>query len=77
LGAHQFARLTFDYNRAFQQVEIPLGAHQPADGGTSELLPTLSWTLRIRGGEIPAYQDVRVKSWRISAYRKATRLSTG
>jgi hypothetical protein len=66
LGAHQFARLTFDYNRAFQQVEIPLVRISHAKGGTSELLPSAVTDAPNPAVEkFPAYQDVRVKSVRI------------
>ncbi|MGA2299804.1 MAG: DUF3857 domain-containing protein [Candidatus Acidiferrum sp.] len=66
LGAHQFARLTFDYNRAFQQVEIPLVRISHANGGTSELLPSAVMDAPNPAVEkFPAYQDVRVKSVRI------------
>jgi hypothetical protein len=66
LGAHQFARLTFDYNRAFQQVEIPLVRISHANGGTSELLPSAVTDAPNPAVEkFPAYQDVRVKSVRI------------
>ena len=40
LGAHQFARLAFDYNHAFQQVEIPEVHIRHAHGGTSDVLPS-------------------------------------
>jgi hypothetical protein len=66
LGAHQFARLTFDYNRAFQRVEIPLVRISHANGGTSELLPSAVVDAPNPAVEkYPAYQDVRVKSVRI------------
>ncbi len=66
LGAHEFARLTFDYNRAFQQVEIPLVRISHANGGTSELLPSAVVDAPNPAVEkFPAYQDVRVKSVRI------------
>lgn len=66
LGAHEFARLTFDYNRAFQQVEIPLVRISHANGGTSELLPSAVTDAPNPAVEkFPAYQDVRVKSVRI------------
>jgi len=66
LGAHQFARLTFDYNRAFQQVEIPLVRVSHANGGTSELLPSaVTDALNPAVEKFPAYQDVRVQSVRI------------
>jgi len=66
LGAHEFARLSFDYNRAFQQVEIPLVRVSHANGGTSELLPSAVVDAPNPAVEkYPAYQDVRVKSVRI------------
>lgn len=66
LGARQFARLTFDYNRAFQQVEIPTVRISHANGGTSELLPSAVTDAPNPAVEkFPAYQDVRVKSVRL------------
>jgi len=66
LGAHEFARLSFDYNRAFQKVEIPLVRVSHANGGTSELLPSAVVDAPNPAVEkYPAYQDVRVKSVRI------------
>ncbi len=71
LGAHEFARLTFDYNRAFQQVEIPLVRISHANGGTSELLPSAVVDSPNPAVEkYPAYQDVRVKSVRILGLRE-------
>jgi len=66
LGTRQFGRLTFDYNRAFQQVEIPLVRISHASGGTSEVLPSAVVDAPNSAVEkFPAYQDVRVKSVRI------------
>jgi hypothetical protein len=66
LGARQFARISFDYNRSFQQVEIPLVLISHANGGTSELLPSAVTDAPNPAVEqYPAYQDVRVKSVRI------------
>ena len=66
LGARQFARISFDYNRSFQQVEIPLVRISHANGGTSELLPSaVSDAPNPAVEQFPAYQDVRVKSVRI------------
>jgi len=65
-GERQFSRLGFDYNRAFQQVEIPLVKISHANGGTSEILPsaiTDAPNPAVQG--FPAYHDVRVKSVRI------------
>ena len=66
LGARQFSRISFDYNRSFQQVEIPLVRVSHANGGTSELLPSaVTDTPNPAVGPFPAYQDVRVKAVRI------------
>ncbi len=65
-GARQFSRLGFDYNRAFQQVEIPLVKITHANGGTSEILPSAITDAPNPAVEkFPAYQDVRVKAVRI------------
>jgi hypothetical protein len=65
-GARQFSRLGFDYNRAFQQVEIPLVRISHANGGTSEILPSaITDVLNPAVEKFSAYQDVRVKSVRI------------
>jgi Domain of Unknown Function with PDB structure (DUF3857) len=65
-GARQFARLAFDYNRAFQSVEIPLVKISHANGGTSEILPSAITDVPNPAVEkFPAYQDVRVKTVRI------------
>jgi hypothetical protein len=65
-GARQFSRLGFDYNRAFQKVEIPLVKISHANGGTSELLPSaITDAPNPLVLEYPAYHDVRVKSVRI------------
>jgi Domain of Unknown Function with PDB structure (DUF3857) len=66
LGARQFSRVAFDYNRAFQQVDIPLIRISHANGGISELLPSaVADTPNPAVEKFPAYQDVRVKSVRI------------
>lgn len=66
LGAREFARLAFDYNRAFQQLEIPQVRITHANGGTSEVLPSAITDAPNPAVEkFPAYQDVRVKSVRI------------
>jgi hypothetical protein len=66
LGARQFSRVAFDYNRAFQQIDIPLIRISHANGGTSELLPSAVTDAPNPAVEkFPAYQDVRVKSVRI------------
>ncbi|HYA64871.1 MAG TPA: DUF3857 domain-containing protein, partial [Candidatus Sulfotelmatobacter sp.] len=66
LGARQFARISFDYNRSFQQIEIPLVRISHANGGTSELLPSAVTDAPNPAVEqFPTYQDVRVKAVRI------------
>jgi hypothetical protein len=65
-GARQFSRLGFDYNRAFQQVEIPLVKINHANGGTSEILQSaITDAPNPAVQDFPAYHDVRVKSVRI------------
>ena len=66
LGVRQFARLNFDYNRAFETVEIPLVRVTHASGGTADVLPSaIADTPNPAVVNAPAYQDVRVKSVRI------------
>lgn len=66
LGARQFARLSFDYNRSFQQIDFPLVRVTHAGGGTVDILPSaISDQPNPAVVNAPAYQDVRVKSVRI------------
>lgn len=66
LGAQQFARLNFDYNRSFQSVEIPFVRITHPSGGTAEILPSaITDNPNPAIVNYPAYQDVRVKSVRI------------
>src|SRR6266851_6786065 len=66
LGARQFARLAFDYNRSFQQIEFPLVRITHPGGGTVDILPSaISDQPNPAVINAPAYQDVRVKSVRI------------
>ena len=66
VGAREFARLAFDFNRAYQQVEIPMVRVTHANGGTSEVLPSAITDAPNPAVEkYPAYQDVRVKAVRI------------
>ena len=66
LGARQFARLAFDYNRSFQQIEFPLVRITHAGGGTVDILPSaISDQPNPTVVNAPAYQDIRVKSVRI------------
>jgi hypothetical protein len=66
LGVRQFARLNFDFNRAFQSIEIPLVHITHASGGTAEILPSaITDNPNPAVVNAPAYQDVRVKTVRI------------
>jgi hypothetical protein len=66
LGVQQFARLNFDYNRAFESIEIPLVRVTHASGGTVEILPSaITDVPNPAVVHAPVYQDVRVKSVRI------------
>jgi hypothetical protein len=65
-GAREFARIAFDYNRAFQQIEFPLVRITHAGGGTVDILASaISDQPNPAVVNAPAYQDVRVKSLRI------------
>jgi uncharacterized protein DUF3857 len=66
LGARQFARLNFDFNRAFEQIDIPLVRITHPRGGIVDVLPgAITDTRNPAVVNAPAYQDVRVKSVRI------------
>jgi uncharacterized protein DUF3857 len=66
LGVRQFGRLNFDFNRAFQQVEIPSVLITHTSGGTVDVLPgAITDQPNPAVVDAPAYQDVRVKSVRI------------
>ncbi|HEY6945268.1 MAG TPA: DUF3857 domain-containing protein, partial [Candidatus Acidoferrum sp.] len=66
LGVRQFAQLNFDFNRAFESVEIPMVHITHASGGTADILPSaITDHPNPAVVNAPAYQDVRVKSVRI------------
>ena len=66
LGVRQFARLNFDYNRSFESVEIPLVRITHPSGGTADILPSaITDNPNPAVINVPAYQDVCVKSVRI------------
>jgi uncharacterized protein DUF3857 len=66
LGVRQFAHLNFEYNRSFEQVEIPLVRITHTSGGTADILPSaITDSPNPAVVDAPAYQDVRVKSVRI------------
>jgi hypothetical protein len=66
LGVRQFAHLNFNFNRSFEQIEIPLVRITHASGGTADILPSaITDQPNPAVVNAPAYQDVRVKSVRI------------
>jgi len=66
LGTRQFARLNFDYNRAFETVEIPLARITHASGGTADILASaVTDQPNPAVVEASAYQDIRRKTVRI------------
>jgi hypothetical protein len=66
LGVRQFAHLNFDYNRAFETIEVPLVRVTHSGGGTADVLPSaITDNANPAVASATAYQDVRVKSVRI------------
>lgn len=66
LGARQFGRLNFTFNRAYESVEIPLVRIAHASGGTADILPSAITDIPDPAvADAPAYQDIRLKSVRI------------
>src|SRR3984957_13956144 len=66
LGTRQFARLNFEYNRAFETVEIPLARITHASGGTADILPSaVTDQPNPIVADAAAYQDIRRKTVRI------------
>jgi Domain of Unknown Function with PDB structure (DUF3857) len=66
LGVGQFAHLKFDYDRAFDQIEIPLLRITHASEGTADILPSaISDQPNAAVVDAPGYHDVRSKSVRI------------
>jgi len=66
LGVRQFSRLNFNFNRSYEQIEIPQVHITHKSGGTAEILPsaiTDQPNPAVTGA--PAYQEIRVKSVRI------------
>jgi hypothetical protein len=72
LGTRQFARLSFDYNRAFETVEIPLARITHASGGTADILPSaVTDQPNPVVMDASAYQDIRRKTVRILGLQPA------
>ncbi len=66
LGTRQFARLNFDYNRAFETVQIPLARITHASGGTADILPSaVTDQPNPTVVDASAYQDIRRKTVRV------------
>ena len=65
-AAREFARLKFDYDRAFQSVEVPLVRITHKNGGTSEVLPSaVSDAANPAVEKYEGFRDLRVKSVRV------------
>lgn len=65
-AAREFSRLKFDYDRAFQSVEVPLVRITHKNGGTSEVLPSaISDATNPAVEKYSGFQDLRVKSVRV------------
>ena len=66
LGVRQFSHLNFNFNRAYEKVEIPLVHITHKSGGSADILPSGDHRrAKPHRRRLPAYQDVRVKSIRI------------
>jgi hypothetical protein len=66
LGVRQFSHLNFNFNRAYEKVEIPLVHITHKSGGSADILPSgITDQPNPIVADAPAYQDVRVKSIRI------------
>ena len=75
LGTRQFARLSFDYNRVFESVEIPLARITHAGGGTADILPSaVTDQPNPAVVDAAAYQDIRHKTVRILGLQPTDRL---
>jgi hypothetical protein len=65
-GAKQFASLSFDYNRAFEQLDLPLVRITHANGGTTDILPSaITDRAHPAVADAPAYAELRRKSVRV------------
>ncbi len=66
VGARQFARLGFQYNRAFEELDFPLVRVTHPGGGTVELLPSAISDQPVPAvADAPSFQDLRQKFVRI------------
>jgi Domain of Unknown Function with PDB structure (DUF3857) len=65
-GAREFGRLAFEYNRSFEQVDIPFVRVSHANGGTTDILSSaIADQPNPTVVNSPAYQDARIKSVRV------------
>jgi hypothetical protein len=75
LGVRQFSHLNFNFNRSFEQVEIPLVHITHKSGGSADILPSaITEQPNPAVTDAPAYQDIRVKSVRILGLEPADTL---
>jgi hypothetical protein len=66
LGVRQFSHLNFNFNRAYEKIDIPLVHISHKSGGSADILPSgITDQPNPIVADAPAYQDVRVKSIRI------------
>jgi hypothetical protein len=66
LGVRQFSHLNFNFNRAYEKIEIPLVHISHKSGGSADILPSaITDQPNAAVSDFPAYHDVRVKSIRI------------
>jgi len=66
LGVRQFSRLNFNFDRSYEQIEIPQVHISHKSGGSADILPSaITDQPNLAVADFPAYQDVRVKSIRI------------
>jgi len=66
LGVRQFSHLSFNFNRAYESIEIPLVHILHKSGGSADILPSgITDQPNAAVADFAAYQDVRVKSIRI------------
>ena len=73
LGTRQFARLSFDYNRALETVEVPLARITHASGGTADILPSaVSDQANPAVADANVYEDIRRKTVRILGFSRPT-----
>ena len=75
LGARQFAQLNFNFNRAYEKIEIPLVHITHKSGGSADILASAITDKPAPAvADFSAYQDVRVKSVRILGLEPADML---